>query len=200
MSPAGAGGPPGVTSERVLRLRIGADDLRTDAPAVCADVVARLGTTGARRVLADVVVDPAGVGCGRPGSVGNGTVGTARASVGGRARGPRVDLGTLDGLARLELAVRRAGARLELVGDAADLRALLVLTGLADVLAGGSGLEHQRQPEDAEVVGADEVGDAGDAAVADLEQVDRPRHARPVGSGLVLGEPAGPVGLDRQQH
>jgi hypothetical protein len=193
-----------VTSERVLRLRIGADDLRADAPAVCADVVARLGATGARRVLADVVVDPACVaepGCARPGGTAdNGTVGTARASVAGRPRGPRVDLGTLDGLARLELAVHRAGARLELVGAATDLRALLLLTGLADVLAGGSALEHERQPEDAEVVGADEVGDAADAAVADLEQVDRPRHARPVGPGLVLGEPAGPVGLDRQQH
>ena len=183
MSPDRRRGPPAVTTSRALRVRLTAADLGADAATVCADVVARLAAAGAGLVLADVVggevpAAPDGSGC----AAGAGVA---------RHGATRVDLRTLDGLARLDLAVRRAGARLELVGAGADLRALLCFTGLADVLAGGpSGrVEVQGQPEDAEVVGTDEVGDAADPSVPDLEQVDGPGVEEPGGrAGLVLGE------------
>ncbi len=243
-------GPSGVTSLCALRVRLAAGDLRVDAAAVCADVVARLAATGAGLVLADVVTDDdtcatrvvpdadrdgadrgaavrdsAGRSAAVRDSAGRDGAGPDGARPDGArpdgARGPgtalhrgrRVDLGTLDGLARLELAVRRAGARLELVGAAADLRALLLFTGLADVLAAppagpgpgpgpdpgsddgpdpgsdlGSDVEVGRETEDAEVVRSDEVRDAADAAVTDLEEVDRPRHELPGPTRLVLGE------------
>jgi hypothetical protein len=181
MTPARSRGPPGVSTARALRVRLAADDLRTDPAAVCADVVARLRETGARLVQADVV-EPA------PPTFAPGPPSTGVAAH-GRAR---THLGTLDGLARLDLAVRRAGARLELVGPSADLRALLRLTGLAEVLASVSevsDVEVQRQPEGAEVVGADEVRDAADPPVAHLEQVDGPRvEATGDAAGLVLRE------------
>jgi hypothetical protein len=235
MSPARGAGPSGVTSPRALRVRLAAGDLCADAAAVCADVVERLAATGAEVVLADVVTDDDGRGTtpdaprlGPTSPDGACPTGTAR------HRGRRVDLGTLDGLARLELAVRRAGARLELVGAAADLRALLLFTGLADVLAvprpgvrpdvgpdagpdagpdgpdhgldgpdgpdagpdartddgpaPASGVEVRREAEGPEVVRPDEVRDAADAAVADLEQMDRPRHESSGPARLVLGE------------
>jgi len=179
MTPSRPAGPPRVSTARALRVHLAADDLRADAATLCADVVARLGATGARLVLADVVDAAPPVFAPGPPSTAVATHGRARAH-----------LGTLDGLARLELAVRRAGARLELVGPSADLRALLGLTGLADVLAtAGSDVEVQGQAEDAEVVDADEVGDAADPAVPDLEQVDRPRlEASGDPAGLVLRE------------
>jgi hypothetical protein len=184
MTPARCHGPPGVSTARALQVRLAADDLRTDPAAVCADVVARLRETGARLVLADVVEPAPPAFAPGPPSTGVATHGRAR-----------THLGTLDGLARLDLAVRRAGARLELVGPSADLRALLRLTGLAEVLASVSDLsevsdvEVQRQPEGAEVVGADEVRDAADPPVAHLEQVDGPRvEATGDAAGLVLRE------------
>jgi hypothetical protein len=61
-------------------------------------------------------------------------------------------------LARAQLAARRAGRRATIrnVGD--DLRALLELVGLADVLA----LEPRRQPELGEQLRVDEVVQPGD--------------------------------------
>jgi hypothetical protein len=44
------------------------------------------------------------------------------------------DLGTVDELARLQLAAVRRGARIRLLNATAELRGLLVLTGLDDVL------------------------------------------------------------------
>jgi hypothetical protein len=140
---------------------LAAGDLRADPAAVCADVVARVCRAGADVVLLEV-----------------------------RDDGPcRADLATLDGLARLQLAVRRAGARVVLAGSTADLRALLVFTGLAEALAGvASGGEPQRQSEHPEVVGPHEVRDAADPAVAHLEDVHGPRLEPPGSARLVLGE------------
>lgn len=45
-----------------------------------------------------------------------------------------VDLRTLDGLARLQLTVRSLGAQLRLRAPTAELRDLLALAGLADVI------------------------------------------------------------------
>jgi hypothetical protein len=44
------------------------------------------------------------------------------------------DLGTVDELARLQLAAVRRGARIRLLNATADLRGLLALTGLDEVL------------------------------------------------------------------
>jgi ABC-type transporter Mla MlaB component len=49
------------------------------------------------------------------------------------------DAGTVEELARLQLAARRRGCRLELVGATPRLQELLQLTGLADVLALAAG-------------------------------------------------------------
>lgn len=72
--------------------------------------------------------------------------------------GARCDLGLVDRLLRLQLAARRLGwsVRLDDVRD--DLRALLVLVGLADALA----LEPGRQAEGGEERGVEEVVDRRD--------------------------------------
>jgi ABC-type transporter Mla MlaB component len=56
------------------------------------------------------------------------------------------DLTTIDVLARLQLAARRCGCELRLCHATAELRCLLELTGLEEVLA----LEPERQPEERE--------------------------------------------------
>jgi anti-anti-sigma regulatory factor len=104
----------------------------------------------------------------------------------------------LDALARLQLAVRRAGAVLVLRRPSGRLRALLDLTGLAEALPvddvaarddPGSSVEVVVQAELGEVPRSDEVRDAGDPAVAHLEHVDRPRlTASGDRARLVLGE------------
>jgi anti-anti-sigma regulatory factor len=104
----------------------------------------------------------------------------------------------LDALARLQLAVRRAGAVLVLRRPSGRLRALLDLTGLAEALPvddvaarddPGSSVEVVGQAELGEVPRSDEVRDAGDPAVAHLEHVDRPRlTASGDRARLVLGE------------
>ena len=143
-------------------MRLDVAGVRGDLHVLCADVVARLGAEGPGVVLCDVS-----------------DLTTA-------------DLRTLDALARLWLAVRRAGAELVLRGADADLCGLARLAGLDAVLGVTgvrSGVELQRQAEGPEDVLADEVGDAADPPVADLEHVDGPRDAGPAGCpGLVLGE------------
>jgi hypothetical protein len=129
------------------------------------------------------------------------SAGTVLADVAGLA----ADGEALDALARLQLAVRRAGADLVLERPSARLRCLLDLTGLAGVLpvsevpaprgrgrhrpAPQRSVEVVGQPELGEQLAPDEVGDAGDAPVTHLEHVDRPRLP-PAGdvAGLVLGE------------
>jgi STAS domain len=149
-----------VTGPSRLEVRLDVAGVRGDVHVLCADVVARLGAEGPGVVLCDV----SGL--------------------------TTADLRTLDALARLRLAVRRAGAELVLRGADADLCGLARLAGLDAVLGvAGSGVELQRQPERPEDVLADEVRDAADPPVTDLEHVDGPRDPRSAGrSGLVLGE------------
>ncbi len=71
------------------------------------------------------------------------------------------DMGTVDALAQLQLAVRRHGGQLELHGACPRLRELLALSGLDDVLAVEQVVGQVEQPEQ---VGAEEVGDRGDPA------------------------------------
>jgi len=58
----------------------------------------------------------------------------------------RIDLGTVDVLARLALIARRRGCRFSVRDAPPDLRALLALAGLAEILpcAPGSGVEAER--------------------------------------------------------
>ena len=109
------------------------------------------------------------------------------------------DCRTLDALARIQLAVRRVGAALVLDRATPDLAALLDLAGLCDVLPAGrrdarpdlvcSDVEVVGQPELGEQRRSDEVRDARDPAVTDLEDVDGPRlEATGDRRGLVLRE------------
>jgi ABC-type transporter Mla MlaB component len=76
----------------------------------------------------------------------------------GRVEPGRADLATVDALVRFQLVARRAGGRVR-VDDASDeLRDLLELAGLAEVL----GLEPRRKPELLEQLGIEEVMQAGD--------------------------------------
>jgi hypothetical protein len=166
-----------VTPPRPIRLRLDDVVVRADRAALVAAVTDRVRGGSACTVVADV-------------------------------GGLTADGEALDALARLQLAVRRAGAVLVLERASAHLRSLLDLTGLAavlpvaDELAGGDrddraeplpperrSVEVVRQAELGEEPGPDEVRDAGDAAVAHLEQVDRPGLAAARDrAGLVLGE------------
>ena len=65
----------------------------------------------------------------------------------------RPDLALVDALARLQLDARRRGGRLRLRNATDELRGLLELVGLADVLA----VEPRREPELGEQVGVEEV-------------------------------------------
>jgi hypothetical protein len=75
------------------------------------------------------------------------------------ARSP--DLALVEALARLQLSARRRGARLSLRNVSDELRALLELVGLADVLA----LEARRQPELGDQLGIEKVMQPGDPPV-----------------------------------
>ena len=65
----------------------------------------------------------------------------------------RPDLALVDALARLQLDARRRGGRLRLRNVTDELRGLLELVGLADVLA----VEPRREPELGEQLGVEEV-------------------------------------------
>ncbi len=65
----------------------------------------------------------------------------------------RPNLALIDSLARLQLDARRRGGRLRLRNVTDELRGLLELVGLADVLA----VEPRRQPELGEQLGVEEV-------------------------------------------
>jgi hypothetical protein len=79
----------------------------------------------------------------------------------GRLDARRPDLALVDALARLQLNAGRCGWRLGLRGASVDLRALLELVGLADVLA----LEAGREPELGEERGVEEMVQSRDAPV-----------------------------------
>ena len=74
-------------------------------------------------------------------------------------RGVAADCVTVDALARIHLAARRAGVQISLRHASAELRELLAFTGLDGVL----GLEPGRQPEEGEqLLGAEEERQLGD--------------------------------------
>jgi len=73
----------------------------------------------------------------------------------------RPDLAIVDALARMQLGARRRGTRLKLRNVNDELRRLLELVGLADVLA----LEPRREPELGEQLGVDEVMQSADPPV-----------------------------------
>ena len=73
-----------------------------------------------------------------------------------------VSLATVEALARLQLAARRKGLDLRLHVVSRELRDLIQLAGLTQVL----GVEPRRQPEEREQrVGVEEEGELGDAIV-----------------------------------
>ena len=75
------------------------------------------------------------------------------------------DLGTVDALARLALTARRLGCRVRLEHASSELRALLALAGLAEVVpcSPGSGIERERKTEEREeLLGVQEEGDPAD--------------------------------------
>ena len=77
----------------------------------------------------------------------------------------RPDAAAVDALARLQLIARRRGRRIGLRGASPELRELLALMGLSEVLpcAEGSGLETVGEAEQREPAGGvQEEGDAGD--------------------------------------
>ena len=74
------------------------------------------------------------------------------------------DEATLDALAGLQLAARRCGASMRFVNANRQLRDLLELVGMADVLL-CSGVEVSRDAEQREQGRVDEVVDPGDPAV-----------------------------------
>ena len=70
----------------------------------------------------------------------------------------RPDLALVESLARVQLRARRRGERVRLRNVSDDLRGLLELVGLTDVLA----VETERDPELREEVRVDEVVQPGD--------------------------------------
>jgi ABC-type transporter Mla MlaB component len=100
----------------------------------------------------------------------------ARALLEGREEDPVVcqvgaldpDAVTIDVLARVQLAARRQGRRIELEGVSSELLELLVFAGLVEVLplVAASGVEPRGQPEEREqALGVEEEADPGDRAV-----------------------------------
>jgi hypothetical protein len=74
----------------------------------------------------------------------------------------------VDALARLQLAARRGGYRIEVVGAPDEVVELVELAGLSDVL----GVEPRRQPEQREErLGVEEERELSDATVDDLEHL-----------------------------
>lgn len=76
------------------------------------------------------------------------------------------DAGTIDALARLQLAARRCGCRVRLRNANLELRRLIALAGLDEVLSTGSGLQGCRQTEQGEQPGrVEELREPADPAV-----------------------------------
>jgi hypothetical protein len=78
----------------------------------------------------------------------------------GPVQARRPDLRLVEALARAQLIARRCGCRLVLRDVSADLRGLLELVGLADVL--GDSSEARREAELREQLGVEEVVQPGD--------------------------------------
>ena len=75
----------------------------------------------------------------------------------------RPDLGTVNALARLQLAAKRLGWTVRLRNPTVELSALLDFLGLSDAVA-GLPLEPGGEPEGGEQVGVEEVVEARNAA------------------------------------
>lgn len=78
------------------------------------------------------------------------------------------DAGTVDTIARVALGARRLGSPIRLRAASPELRELLDLMGLAEVVPceGGSALQSRRQPEEREELrGVEEEVDPGDLAI-----------------------------------
>ena len=84
----------------------------------------------------------------------------------GQVVGLRPDLALVDALARLQLAARRLGCSVRLRDPCEQLRELLDLVGLADVVRAAAGLplEARREAEGGEQLGVEEVVQPGDPA------------------------------------
>ena len=81
----------------------------------------------------------------------------------GQVVGLRPDLALVDALARLQLAARRLGCSVRLRDPCQELRELLDLVGLADVVrAAALPLEARREAEGGEQLGVEEVVQPGD--------------------------------------
>jgi len=72
------------------------------------------------------------------------------------------DVGVVEALARLALAARRTGLELALVGVGSELRELIELAGLGQVLLGGEAVRQAEQREQAG--GVEEEGELDDGA------------------------------------
>ncbi|MET8412165.1 STAS domain-containing protein [Streptomyces sp. NPDC005195] len=128
MSSPPPAGLPPVDAMTPAVLVLPAPVTRDEVPRLCDDVRARLAATGGGVVVCDVA------GLGPPG------------------------LATVEALARMELAARRAGGRIRLRDPAPPLRALLDLVGLRFELEGES---EEREP----ALGVEEAVEPGDPAV-----------------------------------
>jgi ABC-type transporter Mla MlaB component len=128
------------------------------------------------------------------------------------------DLATVETVARLALTARRRGRDIRLQGPPRSLIDLLDLCGLAELLAreqaaNRAARDHAAKPADQgtsveaggeseqreEALGVEEERDPGDPVVLDLEDLDRPRLPAAARRRLVLGEPGGATGLDRDE-
>jgi hypothetical protein len=85
----------------------------------------------------------------------------------GQVVGLRPDLALVDALARLQLAAGRLGCSIRLRDPCEELRGLLDLVGLADVVpdAAALALEARREAEGGEQLGVEEVVQPGDPAL-----------------------------------
>jgi ABC-type transporter Mla MlaB component len=86
------------------------------------------------------------------------------------------DAVTLDALARLQLTARRSGRRVQVRHACTELRDLMALAGLLEVVpCAGLALEAGRQAEKREPPrGVEEEGDPPDSVARDLEHLERP--------------------------
>ena len=108
------------------------------------------------------------------------------------------DAGTIDALARLQLAVRRRGFELRLLRAPTELVCLLELTGLSEVLRVEPGREAEERED---TVGVEEERQLDDPAVRDLDHLQRPRVVAAAGlARLVLAEGGRAVRRARRDH
>ena len=92
----------------------------------------------------------------------------------GQVVGLRPDLALVGALARLQLAALRLGCSIRLRDPCPELRDLLDLVGLAELVAGAPGLplEARREAERGEQLGVEEVVEPDDPAAGHLEDLE----------------------------